>query len=368
MERLKSITLQKSFFFLSVLCLLVSLLFAAFLYTSLGNMAKRYPSGGVAIHPDGTIIALEQPTPSEEKALRLLNHLQLLTLILLPSSGLAAAGVLFYRWKLKAPIEALRTGAERIRNHDLDFSIPETSGDELGRVCAAFEAMRAELLRTNQQLWQQTEERKRLNAAFAHDLRNPVTVLKGTVQLLRRGVPDGQALDRLEYYTARIEQYIEAMSSVQRLEQLPVERKPTSSSVLRAELEETAKLLAPHLAISIYSLYEGTVAVDRSFFLTVAENLICNAARFAKSCISLRLEYQTNRLSLTISDDGPGFPPELLRDGGIKPFGRGGNEAEHFGMGLYTCQLLCTKHGGELRLENKNGANAAAIFDITPHG
>ena len=58
--------------------------------------------------------------------------------------------------------------------------------------------MRAELLRSDQELWEQAEERKRLNAAFSHDLRNPVTVLKGTVKLLKEGKQDDQALDRLE--------------------------------------------------------------------------------------------------------------------------------------------------------------------------
>ena len=68
--------------------------------------------------------------------------------------------------------------------YDLTGSRPD-SGILPG--CAAFETMREELLLTNQELWRQAEERRRLNAAFAHDLRNPVTVLKGTVKQLRQG-------------------------------------------------------------------------------------------------------------------------------------------------------------------------------------
>lgn len=85
----------------------------------------------------------------------------------------------------------------------------------MGQLCAAFEEMRSELLKSNRLLWQQAEERKRLNAAFSHDLRNPITVLKGSVKLLRQGIQDEQTIDRLESYTLRIEQYVEAMSSVQ---------------------------------------------------------------------------------------------------------------------------------------------------------
>lgn len=66
--------------------------------------------------------------------------------------------------------------------------MPVGSDDELGQLCAAFETMRKELLKSNQELWRQAEERKRLNAVSSHDLRNPITVLKGTVKLLRQAL------------------------------------------------------------------------------------------------------------------------------------------------------------------------------------
>ena len=150
----------------------------------------------------------------------------------------------FYYLKLKQPISCLQNGIMRIQNNDLDFSLPILSNDEMGQLCAAFEEMRSELLKSNRLLWQQAEERKRLNAAFSHDLRNPITVLKGSVKLLRQGIQDEQTIDRLESYTLRIEQYVEAMSSVQKLEQLSVKPKEIRRIVLQSELQETAWLLA----------------------------------------------------------------------------------------------------------------------------
>lgn len=51
--------------------------------------------------------------------------------------------------------------------------------DELGKLCASFEKMRQALQESNDEMWRQMEERNRLNAAFSHDLRTPLTVLKG---------------------------------------------------------------------------------------------------------------------------------------------------------------------------------------------
>ncbi|MDE7275059.1 MAG: HAMP domain-containing histidine kinase [Lachnospiraceae bacterium] len=369
--------LRRSFFLLSVLCLAGALLLTYGVYYTCARLADRYPTYGIVITPDGVMTSVEQPTREQESARELLNRIQLLSVLIIPVSGLGLAGILFYRLKLRAPIAVLNSGTERIRMHDLDFSIPEVSRDELGQICAAFETMRGELMRTNQELWRQAEERRRLNAAFAHDLRNPITVLKGTVKMLRQGNGDEQALERLERYTLRIEQYVEAMSSIQRLEQMPVCRKTVNVSLLRDELQETAQLLAPSLDVSVTAQDLADVELDHGLFLTVAENLIGNAARFAryKLEISIQTTAQTSmqmipasnesRLLLYVGDDGVGYPADLIKNG-PKPFGKNNEDAAHFGMGLYSSQMLCVKHGGELLLANKadGGAVATASFSM----
>ncbi len=364
MERLTHMGLRRAFFLLTLCGLLAGLALAALLWTGCKAAASQYPPGGVVIGAEGGVITpLPAPTPEQLRLLRMLDVVGLLGWVLFPAAGLGAAGALFYRWKLKAPIALLLEGTRRIRAHDLDFSIPSVSGDKLGQICSAFEDMRRELLKTNRELWRQAEERRRLNAAFAHDLRNPVTVLKGSVKLLRQDPSNRQALDRLENYTARIEQYVEAMSSVQRLEQLPVKTAGVSFAVLRSELEETARLLAPALDAAVQGPEEGAAELDHGIFLTVAENLIGNGARFARQALEITFCVEGDTLLLTVADDGPGFFPELLKNG-PRPFGKRSEAGGHFGMGLYSSGLLCRKHGGELRLENQERGGAIAIASL----
>ena len=95
-------------------------------------------------------------------------------------------------------------------------------------LCTAFETMRIELLKNKQELWNQMDERKRLNAVFSHDLRNPITVLKGSAKILQKGIEQDNlssdnardTVDLITQYSERIEQYVEAMSSVQKLEEI----------------------------------------------------------------------------------------------------------------------------------------------------
>jgi signal transduction histidine kinase len=341
-ERIKNMGLKKAFFLLAVMCLLGSLLLTAAVWAGCSALRSAFPAGGIAFGPDGMITYLEEPTGEQRAVSAALGYIQIFSCILFPVCGLAGAGALFYRLKCRAPIMILQEGVLRIRKQDLDFAIPVVSDDELGQLCAAFETMRAELLKSNQELWRQAEERKRLNAAFSHDLRNPVTVLKGTVKQLRQGTADEQALSRLESYTLRIEQYVEVMGSIQRLEQMPVCKKEVSCAVLLEELEETARLLAPKLKVSVCAgekaadtvsgqqseIYNsapgqqsgtGTVLLDYGLFLTVAENLLGNAARFAEREIALRLGIRDSFLTLSVRDDGPGYPAALVQDG-PKPF------------------------------------------------
>ncbi len=60
-----------------------------------------------------------------------------------------------------------------ISHNNLDFCLEYNNNDELGNLCNAFEKMRSELNKNNIKMWTMINDRKQLNAAFSHDLRNP---------------------------------------------------------------------------------------------------------------------------------------------------------------------------------------------------
>lgn len=153
----------------------------------------------------------------------------------------------FYRRHIGGPLSVLEAAADRIARQDLDFQIGAVRGRELGRLGTAMEGMRSSLLATQRELWRTAEDRRRLNAAFAHDLRTPVTVLKGTLEMARikasragSGEDMRKTLDTLSGQADRLESYAQLMSRVTKLEDREVMRSACAPSDVARVLERQA--------------------------------------------------------------------------------------------------------------------------------
>lgn len=290
----------------------------------------------------------------------------------------------FYRVHIAAPLAELAGAADRIAEQDLDFAIGTVRGRELGRLSETLEHMRASLLEAQRELWRTAESRRRLNAAFAHDLRTPITVLKGTVEMaqmrLRRGdTLDVDALDALSSQVARLERYATSMGGLTKLEDRPVERERLSADVLRGELEHhvagVVSARGSELDLELASRSESaesirhdmTVLLDLSLVEEVLDNLLSNACAHAVSSVTFDMMVDAGALTLVVTDDGPGFTPEALHRG-CDPFFSENKSAEHFGLGLNVSSVLCGLHGGRIALANaeSGGARAIATFDVRP--
>ncbi len=279
-----------------------------------------------------------------------------------------AAVLLFYRNRLKKPLAELRAASGKIANNDLDFSIDYDCNDELGQLCSSFEGMRATLADNFSKMWRQVEERKALNAAFAHDLRTPLTVLKGYNEILQAS-DDTQTRETaaiMEKHISRMESYVSSMSKLRRMEDAQPECKEILLQPFLSSLHESAKivcaknnkelLLQSDMPISQLSL-------DGAFVSQVCNNLISNAVRYARSAITLAFSLCDNGLMLSVSDDGKGFAENSLQKATNPYFTEESNHSEHFGLGLYICKLLCENHNGYLKIENTvEGANLSAYF------
>ena len=313
-------------------------------------------------------------TPPSEEAQALSSALELLTFLMFPLwFGLCifAAARRFFGKRLQPGFDVLDRAASNIAEQNLEFSVSYDRDDELGHLASSFEAMRASLAESQRALWRTAEERKRLNAAFAHDLRTPLTILKGKVELLEAHLQAGDATPgqlassaaSLAAQVERLERYVTAMSGLQKLEDRTVRPAAQPFDAVAGAVDDIGRsLCAPNrtFALSVSARCDAErpeLAVDRSLVEEVAENLVGNAARFAAAHVEARMDVRDGFLVLTVEDDGPGFSPAALEQG-CAPFFSETPSKDHFGLGLNIAALLCDKHGGSLALGNRAGGGA----------
>ena len=284
---------------------------------------------------------------------------------------IVATSILFYKRHMQKPLAILDHAAGQIADNNLDFKIVYDKEDEMGKLCASFEKMRQALQESNEEMWRQMEERKRLNAAFSHDLRTPLTVLKGQSELLRQYAPKMTAekvsdtSEMMHRHIVRLEEYVQTMGELQRLEDIEIVRQSVPMNGVCRQFREIGEAVCNGKALFCEVMEDKHIDlnIDMAIVLRVYDNLLANAVRFAKEKIMVSVESQDGYLHLAVSDDGAGFAKKDLENA-TKPFYKTVRETdnEHFGMGLNICKVLCEKHGGYIRLSNRNGAVVTTVF------
>lgn len=288
---------------------------------------------------------------------------------------LTTAALVFYLWKIKKPFRILNTAVQKVSENDLNFRIDYEGQDEFGRLCQAFEVMRQELVKSNRKMWDSIEERKRLNAAFAHDLRTPLTVIRGYIDMLLdnfgNDVNGGEAkvfVNEISEQIVRLNKFTDTMGTLQRLEDYEPCRKSVSSSEVTEMISETATLLFPNGKAEVISeLEEQNLNLDKEVLAQICENVLSNAARHAKERITVHISQDREYISIIVEDDGTGFSKKDL-DNAALAYYRGekseSGTSPHFGLGLYISSLLAEKLGGNIRLDNGENGGAKIFIKI----
>ena len=310
---------------------------------------------------------------------RLMQLYELLLWLLPPVTYficLFTASIIFYRTKMKIPLSLLSSSAAKIADKDLDFNIHYDKNDEMGQLCIAFEKMRSALETSNREMWRQMEDRKRLNAAFSHDLRTPLTVLEGHLGILQKYTPDGKLTidDLKEVYTSmagqvdRLKTYVSAMNDLQRLEDIEIKKQLVQTVDFVMQLKDTAKIICSNRQLTFSNeITAETIYICPEIVLQVVENLLSNAIRFARSSIYMKCHTVDNSFIINIADNGTGFNETVLKYA-TNPFytTERKDSSGHFGLGLNICKILCERHGGTITLSNlpTGGASITVAFGM----
>ncbi|WP_161485971.1 sensor histidine kinase [Desulfotomaculum copahuensis] len=311
--------------------------------------------------------------------------------LLILGMGLApfASFVFFTYWvarsfsrRLNRPVRELITAAQRIRRQDLDFTISYEANNEIGQLSRAFETMRDALRQSLVRQWRVEEERREMIAALTHDLRTPLTIIRGHVEgLLERG---GEHPERLEKYlqtinrnTGRVIRLVNEMRAVAEIDapEFTVNRRPVDIPAYVAEKAASYREMAMAEGTGFTARLDDQrannrpLALDPDRLAEVLDNLFSNSLRFTPrgGNISWEVNLTETELTMTFCDSGPGFAPEDLPNV-FKKFYRGAGESSrskgHSGLGLYIAKTLVEKHGGTIAAFNAPAGGACVKISI----
>ncbi|RKH16158.1 PAS domain-containing sensor histidine kinase, partial [Corallococcus sp. CA047B] len=222
---------------------------------------------------------------------------------------------------------------------------------------------------------QATRVRDQVLRIVAHDLRAPLNVIALSAGVLRKGLPEGRALQRpldsLEKSLQRANRLIQDLLDVARMEGggLSVEREALEVAPLVREAVELHRALAEARSLHLVALIpEGLprVLADRERTLQIFSNLIGNALKFTPEggSITLCVEAEGDQVRFSVRDTGSGIPPEDLPHL-FKPFWQAhARRKEGAGLGLAIVKGLVEAHGGELSVQSLPGAGSTFSFTL----
>jgi len=389
MEKIKNLSLRKTI----VLYMIVSLIVSFYLSALIMRMAATIQDDiwwkyvdqekyFEMAEGDGRKYLTDVPRPNSYEMKKFDYHvseicdfLQTFTVLIVSVVGNIIVVFLFYKHKLKNPIEELELASQQVGRNNLDFHITYENKDEMGKLCEEFERMKEQLAENNHQLWKIIEEEKALRAAIAHDIRSPLSVLAGYQEMLSEYLPEEEIdMDRAlgmvnesKKQIERMDTFVETMRKMSSLDtrELVVEE-ITSMQLeidIQAELNVFEKKFGKRCELECVETAEK-FSGDKEVILEVIENLLSNAFRYAKTKVEMEVLLTCSELQIRVKDDGVGFTvdkqkaTELFYQQNVK------DSLKHSGMGMYISRLYCEKHGGQLLIENEkqSGAVITAVF------
>ena len=317
------------------------------------------------------ILAYDYSLPYADKALRSrlpdfqTSSILLLVILLVGWTALTTARTVR---RLAADTARLNRAIAQIAAHRPDAVDADSCRiREFSDTLHAMQTMGSELTDSLRSQWRLEQQRTEQLAALTHDLKTPLTIIRGNAELLAEDeltpAQTGQT-DAILRACDRAGEYLAALRTVNAQ---PAAKTDFAAGEWLAELSAAARDLcaAKGLAFSLVQKdVPATLTAARSDVTRAVINLLDNAVRYspAGGCVTLTVQRQGEFLALTVQDSGAGFTAEALQKAGdflYTDAARPGNG--HQGLGLYFVRCTAVNHGGRLVLSNTAEGGCAAM-------
>ena len=287
-----------------------------------------------------------------------------MAIILLPS--------LQFGRKMKRKILPVMDAVDRIKNQNLDYDVSYSGVKEIDDCLSSIDEMRNALKESLEKQWNTEQEKNRQMSALAHDIKTPLTVVRGNAELLFETNLTEEQKNYADYIAdsaLQIQNYVQTLIEVTKsVEGYQCSPKEVKTEDLLCDIRKQTYGLAEiyHLKINWKEQYlSETASVVYDQIVRAVMNIIKNAAEHTTEggTINICIEEQNGKLIFTVEDTGSGFTKEALKHGTEQFFmddtSRSGGL--HYGIGLFSAKTIAEKHGGELILTNSKETKGAKV-------
>lgn len=238
--------------------------------------------------------------------------------------------IIFTRKLIKSiqqPINEIIDASNKIKEKDLDFKINYKSNNELGKLVSSFEEMKNALKESLNKQWIMEEDRKEMIKAIAHDLKTPITVIQGHVEvLIEGGIKDPIRVEKylniIKANTERMGRLISDINLASEIENKNFDLVPVKVDIIEflEKKQQDYKVLCKDKNIEFKLLLEKNFDLNREFSIDaerleqILDNIISNAIRYTPSgkLIITKVKIYNHIIKFIVEDEGTGFNDKEL--------------------------------------------------------
>lgn len=294
------------------------------------------------------------------------------------SSGTAICVNFYLGRSVLVPLSKISIALEHLKGGDLNYEFPWSADKELREICVSFEELRLRLQRNVRMNVKKENDRRMLIANISHDIKTPITSIKGYIEGIRDGIADSEE-KRIHYLNVvyakavAIEQMAENLSVYSKLEldRMCYNKEATDvfGFLIDCAEEFEADLHNADMDFEIDLPDEHiTAALDKEKMKRVYTNIVTNATKYKKSgrgSLKITAEATDESVAISFKDAGKGIAEAdlpLIFDEFYRADLSRNTTIEGSGLGLSVCKKIVADHGGKIWARSKLGEGCEILI------
>ena len=265
---------------------------------------------------------------------------------------------------LKREIYKIAMANDNISQMNLDYEREHSKYKEIDGVLRSIDVLAENLKKSLGEQWDMQIKQKELVEQLTHDIRTPITLIKGNLELLKEENPGlssdrfadiSNGIDRLEKYIDKLKKFSYTMEG---------KKDVVSDEVILYWIEIMSGICRLNgLNLEVIKSESSNIKLDKEEVAAALQNIVTNAVEYSKKGSKITVEFkdEPEEFILTVRDEGTGFDKDLLPlltekfiSGKVK------DKCDKHGLGLWVVKNIVSANNGNLYLKNYTGVTAGA--------